>query len=162
MQERREPRRDVALPARLESDDGRNEIEILNISSRGLMAKCSQPPIRGTYVEIRLGSTCIVARVAWSGHDRFGAFTQDQIAFSDDEPNGSERTRQHERLFVHQPRRLTVAERQAASARFARLFDFIVLAGAVAAFAILIASLAGQALIEPFERAQVAFRQEPN
>lgn len=121
---------------------------------------CSKPPVRGSYVEIRLGSTVIVGRVAWNSTDRFGAFTQDRIVFSEPEPAGDGNKPRPATLIVHQPRCQSIEERQAASSRFARLFDFAILAGAAAAFAMFTASLAARALDDPFDSVQTAFRQK--
>lgn len=52
---------------------------ILNISSRGMLLQAAEPPVRGTYLEIRRGALVIVARVMWSKHHRFGVKSQDKL-----------------------------------------------------------------------------------
>ncbi len=52
---------------------------ILNISSRGMMMQAADPPVRGTYLEIRRGALVIVANVMWSKSHRFGVKTQDPL-----------------------------------------------------------------------------------
>jgi hypothetical protein len=55
------------------------DVNILNISSRGLLLHAAPPPERGTYVEVRRGPHVIVARVVWSSQERFGVQSQDPL-----------------------------------------------------------------------------------
>jgi hypothetical protein len=75
----REPRRTVILKAQMRVADGWRAVTICNVSSRGLMAKCSAPPAKGAYIELRHGGVHIVGRVAWLQGLRFGVRTQDKI-----------------------------------------------------------------------------------
>ena len=77
----REARRKVLIDARLRQDCGWSDARILNLSSRGMMVRASSAPARGTYVEISRGAYRIVARDVWVKGDRFGARSQDRIAF---------------------------------------------------------------------------------
>lgn len=54
-------------------------VRILNISSRGLMLQAPDVPTRGSYLEVRRGAHTIVARVVWTGEQRFGVETQDAL-----------------------------------------------------------------------------------
>lgn len=56
-----------------------DDVCILNLSSRGLMARSAVPPSPGTYVEMRRGTHVIVARVVWTDQERFGVMTQDVL-----------------------------------------------------------------------------------
>lgn len=75
----REPRRKVLIQARMRTGASWGDINILNISSRGMMIQARQVPPRGAYLEVRRGQQAIVARVVWSGGQRFGVRTQDQL-----------------------------------------------------------------------------------
>ena len=55
------------------------DVNILNISSRGLLLHAAPPPERGAYVEVRRGTHVIVARVVWSSQERFGVRSQDPL-----------------------------------------------------------------------------------
>jgi hypothetical protein len=56
-----------------------SDVCILNLSSRGLMARSAEVPQPGSYVEMRRGCHIIVARVVWTDDQRFGAMTQDVL-----------------------------------------------------------------------------------
>jgi hypothetical protein len=56
-----------------------SDVCILNLSSRGLMARSADVPQPGSYVEMRRGRHIIVARVVWTDDQRFGAMTQDVL-----------------------------------------------------------------------------------
>jgi hypothetical protein len=75
----RESRNRVMIAADMIDGESLTPVTIHNISRRGLLASCSQPPSRGHYVEIRIGRTVIVGRVAWSGNQAFGVRSQDDI-----------------------------------------------------------------------------------
>lgn len=53
---------------------------MLDVSSRGLKLNASSTPPRGAYVEICRGREQVVARVIWTGEQRFGVRTQDRVA----------------------------------------------------------------------------------
>lgn len=69
----------VVVKARMRVSAEWIDVTIGNVSSRGLMAKCAEPPAKGSYVEIRQRGCCIIGRVAWSHGLRFGIRTQDRI-----------------------------------------------------------------------------------
>jgi len=75
----REPRRKVAIKARMRVAERWGDALILNMSSRGLLIQSRQPPQRGAYIEIRRGRHVIIARAVWAGEDRFGVRTQDIV-----------------------------------------------------------------------------------
>ena len=59
--------------------EGWHDIVICNVSSRGLMARTRAAPPRGSFIEIRHGSICIVGQVRWSAGARFGIRAQERI-----------------------------------------------------------------------------------
>jgi hypothetical protein len=92
----RELRRTVILKAQMRVADGWRAVTICNVSSRGLMAKCSAPPAKGAYIELRHRGVHIVGRVAWSQGLRFGVRAQDNIDIAsllDQSPLNGIRTR---------------------------------------------------------------------
>jgi len=52
---------------------------ILNVSKRGMLLQAADPPVRGSYLEIRRGALVIVAQVMWTKAHRFGVKTQDLL-----------------------------------------------------------------------------------
>ena len=75
----REPRLNVMIKARVRAGASWNDAMILNMSSKGLLVRSERPPSRGSFLEIRRGHHVIVARVIWSGADRFGVQSQDPV-----------------------------------------------------------------------------------
>lgn len=79
----RDPRWKALVSGRMRLGATWLDVNILNISSRGLLMQASSPPERGTYVEVHRGRHAIVARVIWSKHQRFGVRTQDRLSIED-------------------------------------------------------------------------------
>ena len=75
----REPRRKALVRGRMRLGADWRDVNILNISSRGLLLHAAPPPERGAYVEVRRGTHVIVARVVWSSQERFGVRSQDPL-----------------------------------------------------------------------------------
>jgi len=159
----REPRRTVILKARMRDADGWRDVAICNLSSRGLMAKCSALPAKGAYIELRYRHVCIVGRVAWAQGSRFGVRTQDKIdidSLLDESLVKGVRTREADRTTPpHHPAARSAPDlsaQVAASRRFARLFDWsIVVLGSVLA-AIFIFGAASTALKTPMQKVGAA------
>ena len=151
----REPRQPVTIGARLKSGRGWSDIVLRNVSARGVMGQCPAPPARGDYVEMRCGAYVIVARVAWARDDRFGARAQDRIELADLIACAEGRARQAEerrrRVRAEAPvrHRPTVADRNFASQRLGRLFEFGVLIAGGAALAAMLGGAAHDALARP-------------
>lgn len=135
-----------------------------NVSSHGLMATCQLPPARGAYIEVRRGAYVIVGRVVWSSHDRFGLYAQDTIAAdaltSVALPKSGERRRKPREAPGARYSVPSATELAAQSARFARMFDFGVVASAVIASAFLIANIALEAFAAPLEPVRLAMSGE--
>jgi hypothetical protein len=55
------------------------DIVIKSMSVRELTAETTQPPRRGSFVEIRRGTQVIIGCVIWSEAERFGVRAQDRI-----------------------------------------------------------------------------------
>lgn len=76
----REPRTRTLLRGKLRAGGPVRDICIRDISSRGMLIHDSNPPRRGTYVEISNANQClVVGRVVWSKDDRFGIVTSDPL-----------------------------------------------------------------------------------
>lgn len=111
----REARQPVAVPARLRVAAEWQDATILNLSTRGVMFRCSAPMERGHFLELRRGGHVIVAQVIWARDGRYGAKAQGLIPIADvilDKPKARPRLLPVERRLV--PR--TIKER-AESAR---------------------------------------------
>lgn len=63
----------------MRAPDGWHNACILNVSSRGMLLQAADPPLRGSYLEIRRGAQVILARVVWTKSHRFGVETQDAL-----------------------------------------------------------------------------------
>lgn len=127
------------------------------------MAKCADPPPRGTFVEVRRGTVCVVGQVRWAYGGRIGIRAQERIDIAGllgDAPaakdlGANERRlgpRDHDRGKSTEPR--GAAEER--SRRWARRFDWIVVAtvGIVSA-AVLVAQV-HSALSAPFAQVRAA------
>ena len=75
----RETRHKVLVRARINAGAGWHDGCILNVSSRGLLLQADDPPVKGSYLEIRRGALVIVARVVWTKNHRFGVKSQDEL-----------------------------------------------------------------------------------
>jgi hypothetical protein len=75
----REKRQKVMVKARMRSGSSWNDVCILNLSPHGLGIQVSEPPSRGTYVEICRGTQSIIARVVWTKGHRAGLRSRDAI-----------------------------------------------------------------------------------
>jgi len=82
MQITREPRRKVMIRASMRAGGPRAEVCVRDISSRGLMIQASQPPPRGTYVDIDCAGHQIVGIVVWHRGHRFGVNSCERIDVS--------------------------------------------------------------------------------
>lgn len=129
----REQRQAIALQARLRNAGGWTDATICNVSPRGLMLKCIDPPLRGAFVEVRRNDCSVVGLVRWSAGGRFGLRSQDVIdlvALSQDlgaRPNGANR-RGHKRDLdaPRDPRQL--AARELRSHLFAHYANWLIIA----------------------------------
>lgn len=154
-QRKREPRKSVQIGVRLKDDAGWSDAQILNVSSRGVMALCTDPPVRGSYVEIRRGTYLMIGRVAWTGTDRIGVHVRERIAIEDLlEPVTPGRRAPRPaatsvQMRLHQPRKPSTEERTAASHRFARAFNFVAIGIVAGGMAIFASDVASDALAEP-------------
>lgn len=85
----REPRVGVHAAARMKVGSKWHDIVILNISSRGLMARSKNIPARRSYIEIRRSTNVtIIGKVIWHDDQHFGIRTQDRITLSMISENG--------------------------------------------------------------------------
>ncbi len=75
----RQPRQSTLIAARMNSEAGWSDVVIRNLSTNGAMLQVRTPPRRGTYVELRRGTSVIVGRTVWSDASRCGIRTQDRV-----------------------------------------------------------------------------------
>jgi hypothetical protein len=148
---------------RLVTDAGWTDAEIRNVSSRGLMAICTSPPVRGSYVELRHRSYSVVGRVVWSAEGHFGIQAQQTLSLPDllHPPSrinlGTGERRQSQRAQVRfQVRRATVQERAAESGRRGRAIEFFAILATVIAFAYIVADQALRTLAPPLKTTAAA------
>ncbi len=75
----RDERHGILVPARLDAGGPIVDVQIRNVSPRGMMVKTSLPLRIGTYVEITTGEVSAVGRVRWSGENCVGIQTCDRV-----------------------------------------------------------------------------------
>jgi len=154
-QRARESRQPVRIGARLRNGQGWSDMVLRNVSARGMMGECRTPLRRGEYVEVRCGGYVIVARVAWTGGERFGARAQDLIALPDlvasAEGRGASAPERRREPRPARPAK-TLEERGFSSARLGRAFEFVTLILAGAALAVVLGGAAHDALATPADR----------
>jgi hypothetical protein len=146
----REPRKTVRIGVRLKDDAGWSDAQILNVSSRGVMALCQDPPRRGSYVEVRRGTYIMIGRVAWTGTDRIGVHVRERIDIENlrlpvTPGRKAPRPVGEMQMRVCEPRKPSVDERATASARFARAFDFAAIAIIAVGLAVLASGTGAEA-----------------
>lgn len=138
------------------SADGKwHDITILNISSRGLMARTSVVPPARSYIEIRRGANVtIVGKVVWQDDRHFGIRTQDRIGISMLSDDGSVAAAPHdplvERRAQPRPRSVDPAEAFERSRQKAALLQFVAFAGGGVVGAFVLANAIMDVLGKPF------------
>ena len=150
MSRSREPRHDVQLRARMQTDGPFVEVGIRNISSRGMMLESPNPPRVGEYVEL-FGTVTAVGRVVWKDRTSFGISTRDRVnvPLILGRPEGKpERAAPKIQSTI---RKADYAEAAEDSRRSGRAFDFIVVSVVVVGLGALIAMLAHGVLARPLE-----------
>ena len=75
----RAPRRKVLVGAQIRQSAGWDDVQILDLSARGMQIRATVPPPKGSYVEVRRGHHVIVGRVVWTQGGRAGVATQDPL-----------------------------------------------------------------------------------
>lgn len=156
----REPRLNVMIKARMRAGATWGDALILNMSSKGMLVRSSQPLNRGSYLEIRRGPHVIVARVVWSRSDRCGVQTQDPIpaAALIRDPDGqtapakSVQPAAIERRTAARP----TALRHEISRQKSRAAQFAVFAVACGFAALFAANIVSEVIAQPLETAQAA------
>lgn len=151
----REPRIRVHVAARMRVGEKWTDVTILNISSRGLMARTTTVPPARSFVEIRRGpNVVIVGKVVWSDDRHFGIRTQDRIGISMMSDDGSVTAAAHDpaverrtQARPHTPDPLEAFERSRRKAALAQ-FATIVAAGGIGA--VLLSQLVTKVLATPF------------
>jgi hypothetical protein len=146
---KREPRRKVALAARMRVAGDWRDATVLNMSSRGVMIRTVQAMRPGTYLEIRRGTDlAIVGRVVWSSGPYAGVRAQDAIDVDAAActPGAGTRPMRHgdRRSAVRRPESPAAqAERSRQTGAFVQ---YVTIAAAVAFAAIIAASSVGDVL----------------
>jgi hypothetical protein len=158
----REPRRVVLVTCRMRYDNGWADLTICNLSSRGLMAKCADPPPRGTFVEVRRGAVCVVGQVRWTYAGRLGIRTQEQIDVdgllgeAPAKTSGTQERRQGSRGEERGKPKETSAALAERSRRWGRLFDWIVVTAIAIGSAGLLVSQVHSILSAPLDQVRTA------
>jgi hypothetical protein len=162
-QKPREQRRSVFVTCRLRGDRGWSDVTICNLSDHGLMARCSDPPPRGAFVELRKGAVTIVGQVRWARDEHIGVRTQDVIDVASVLEEravaggaGVADRRAAIREAVALPPRSTPAELAARSRRWSRLFDWAIIAAVGIVSASLLAQQVHSLLCAPLKQATAA------
>ncbi|MFC7537076.1 hypothetical protein ACFQPG_06805 [Sphingomonas sp. GCM10030256] len=131
----REDRRKVLIKARMREGSRWSDVCVLNMSSRGLGLQAADPPVPGSYIEVRRGAHVVIARVAWARSHRFGVATQDLVPIDTVAEDAPGQARKPTRLPVERRSvpRLAVAHEQSRWRARAMEFACLVVGGGVAA-----------------------------
>ncbi|MGN6358504.1 MAG: PilZ domain-containing protein [Novosphingobium sp.] len=159
----REQRRSVFVTCRLRGDSGWSDVTICNLSDHGLMARCSDPPPKGAFIELRKGGVTIVGQVRWSRDQRIGVRTQDRIDMVSvlaESPAMGGDVKIDRRAFVRDavagPPKPTPAELAARSRRWSHRFNWLIIAAAGIVSAGIVAGQVHALLSAPLRQATVA------
>lgn len=159
----REPRRKVMIRARMRSGAVWGDINILDISSRGMLIQADSAPSRGAYLEVRRGRHAIIARVVWTNDRRFGVWTQDRLSVEAvirepdlSGPEARDGRCESPPLERRAPDRRRLGDRHEQSRHAGRAFEFLCLAAAGAALAMLAFAFVEQTLAAPLSQVTAA------
>jgi hypothetical protein len=159
----REQRRSVFVTCRLRDDGGWSDVTICNLSDHGLMARCSDPPPKGAFVELRKGGVTIVGQVRWSRDHRIGIRTQDRIdlglVLQESSAAGSDAKTDRRALAREAsaiPARPTPTEIAARSRRWSQLFDWLIVVAVGTVSAAVLAEQVHGLLRAPMQQAETA------
>ena len=150
MSRQREPRHEVQLRARMQTDGPLTDVSIRNISSRGMLLESPRPPRVGEYVEL-FGTVTAVGRVVWKDDNSFGISTRDRVnvPLILGRPEGKpERAEPKAKSTI---RRKDFVEAAEGSRRMSRAVEFVVVAFATVAFGSLFALIAYGVLAAPLD-----------
>ncbi|WP_147276212.1 PilZ domain-containing protein [Sphingomonas aracearum] len=143
---KREPRRPCLVKARMRDGADWTDVVIHNMSSRGLLASCARALRPGAVIEIRRVHHIIIGRVVWARGRSVGVRTQDRIdidgiiaARAPDRPPAVQEDAERRNTSRALTQR-DIAERAERSRTTARLFQFVLLTGAVGGGALLLAT----------------------
>lgn len=145
--------KELSVPCRMNVDGRWSNGCIHDVSDKGLLVSSSEPPILGTYVDIRRGTLVIIGRVVWNGGSRFGVRTQDPVSLAAllSEPVMKHRPTDADRRALrreHATRR--IVDQTDLSKRRASAFQFICLAIIGVGIACCAALSCYQTLVAPF------------
>lgn len=165
----REPRIAVIVPARMRLGTQWVDVVIHNVSSRGLMAGCDQPPATGSYVELRRGTLVIVGRVVWAKNRFFGLRAQDRLSAKAlveeprlaSRPDAAERAGADRRSTTRLEHEQRLARQMERSRAFAAAFQFVLLVGTIAVVGWLAASTVCDMLGRPMQAVERAMAGKP-
>lgn len=142
---KREARRPVLVKARMRDGAEWDDITIHNMSSRGLLTSSARALRPGTVIEIRRVHHIIIGRVVWARGRSAGIRTQDTmdmdaiIAAKPPERYADKSQGEDRRSDARVITAADIAARRERSQRFARLFQFVLLGGAVSSVAVVLA-----------------------
>jgi hypothetical protein len=149
------------VKARMRNGASWHDVCILNVSTRGLGIQAADPPLRGSYLEIRRGRHVIVARVVWAKGHRAGLRARDSIfidALVDEPvesatgPRGQAPGQPVERRRSARP----VHQSHDQSRIAARAFEFACFALVAGALGVTAFGAVEQALANPFSKIEAA------
>ena len=159
----REQRRSIFRKVKLRSEEGWTEVTISNVSSRGLMLRCSPAPAKGAFIEVRHRGMSIVGQVMWSNGSRCGVRTQDKVdtpALLSDSPitpiiPGFKRPAAPTRRSAP---KICKTPQDKDTRSLARMLDWSMVAAAAVGAAWFVADSAGAALEAPIHKASLAMQ----
>jgi hypothetical protein len=125
---RAEDRTKAIIAAQMRADSGDQEVTVIDVSTRGLLLACDEPPARGAFVELVISGHRIAGQVKWSGSRRFGVSLRERISVIG--------------LLSGEKAQITLVAREAAGKRRVRLERGSVPVGRVIQFAGILCAIA--------------------
>jgi hypothetical protein len=157
---RSEARTKVLIRSRLRGAGPERDACILDLSTRGLLATCAEPPQRGAFVELVANGYPLVGHVKWSNGRRFGMSLRERISVVALVANDGGAIRLEEMPAAQNLQHSAVAVLSAEAASVGRFTTFVMwtLAAVVAA---LLAGRSLQAAFAPLDKVDAAMASPP-
>lgn len=138
------------------------DIQVRNISTRGLLFQTEDPPPPGTYIEIRRGPHIVVGRTIWRRGRSVGVRAQDRIDIDAIASHGAAPGSSERRSAARAAPRLSAADRAERSRIWSARGQFVLIALVALAAAGFAAAAVFDLLGRPFAAISAALSGSPS
>lgn len=122
------------------------DVCILDVSTGGILATASVPPLRGEFVELMIGRHTVMGHVRWSGQHRFGLSLRQRVSIAALLAGDTDSVSLEKAGSVQTGRGGLLQALRANSHSFGHAVQFAVMAAAGLGGAYLLADIAGEGL----------------